>query len=97
MREELAAHEASGDDSRGMHGPAAPSAPEDTAPSLATTHAEQVLASAMNRRVWTDADAAALRSQFHAMSGEEQAEVLRQFSQAVNQGRLTVESDQIPF
>jgi hypothetical protein len=59
--------------------------------------AQDLVAAAISRRQWTESDAEALRSQFHSLSAEEQAEVLRQFSQAVNQGRLAVETDQIPF
>jgi hypothetical protein len=98
VREELAAHDAGaqrpGSD---MHEPLVTVPPESAAPSMAASQAEQLLASAVNRRQWTDADAAALHAQFYAMSGEEQAEVLRRFSRAVNQGQLTVESDRVPF
>jgi hypothetical protein len=92
VREELASKAA------GIH------APPPVQPALTTTEqraaavqAQSVLDSAIARRSWTEADADALREIFDQMSADQQAEILRQYSLAVNQARLTPRTDRIPF
>jgi len=96
VREELAAHDRHAA-SPGQASTAQPPEPKSATQETATSRANEVLVAALGRRQWTDGDAAALRSQFYQMTGDDQSEVLRQFSQAVNEGRLTVETDQVPF
>ena len=80
---------------------AAPAATAPVAPSASQTsaaqQAESILAAAISRRTWTETDAASLREIFHDMSAEQQAETLRQFAVAVNQERLSPQTERIPF
>lgn len=96
VREELAASN-TGSAPAGNPSAADPPEPPGEAAIAANEDARRVLVAAIARRQWTQADADALRSRFHAMSGADQDELLRQFSMAVNQGRLVVETDQVPF
>jgi hypothetical protein len=103
VREELAAHGAA--PTRGTPPPlGATSEMAVLAPALptasqtsATQQAESILAAAISRHTWAETDADALRGIFHDMSADQQAETLRQFAMAVNQGRLTPQTERIPF
>jgi hypothetical protein len=98
VREELAARDA-GSPARSVVAAAEPAAaspptPEQTA---AAANAQRVLDAAIARRLWTDSDADQLRAHFYSLSPDQQDEILRNFSVAVNQGRLVPETDKIPF
>jgi hypothetical protein len=97
VREELIASKAGRDGATIPSSESASPHLPDAAAVAAGEEARRVLGAAIARRQWTREDAEALRARFHAMSGEEQDELLRQFSVAVNQGRLVVETDQVPF
>jgi len=51
----------------------------------------------MAKRQWAEADADAMRAVFDQLSPDQQAEILRQYAQAVNQGRLVPQADRMPF
>lgn len=93
VREELAARSAT------PAGPAAAAA--ESKPSSAqlqsATQVTAALESAISRGSWTEADADAAREDFHSMTGDQQAEFLRQFAVAVNQGRLVPQGERVPF
>lgn len=93
VREELAARYAS---SQATNAPAVPE-PPTAAQSAAASQAQSVLETAIAKRNWGDTDAEALRAVFDQLSPDQQAEVLRQYAQAVNQGRLVPQTDRVPF
>ena len=88
-------------------GPVAPAAAGDPQPvvapevtareSAAASQAQSVLDAALARRTWTEQDADGMREVFASLSGEQQAEFLRQYAVAVNQGRLVPQTERIPF
>ncbi len=59
--------------------------------------ASQLIDGAISRRQWTDADVDSLQTLFHQLTTEQQAEVLRQYAVAVNEGRLVPQTDRLPF
>lgn len=63
----------------------------------AASQAQATLDAAISRRSWTAADAEALRRDFDAMSPDQQAELMRRFSLAINQGRLVPDGEYVPF
>ena len=69
----------------------------DPAQSAAASRASSTFESALARRSWTEADSEALRDDFANMAPEQRSEWLRQFSLAVNQGRLVPENERSPF
>jgi hypothetical protein len=95
VREELAAR----DSARPAASVGAPALPEPPTPeqTTAAVRANTTLDAAIARRTWTDADAAALREGFYSLTPDNQDELLRKFSVAVNTGRLVPETDKIPF
>jgi len=95
VREELDARGvASGAKSAVAASAAAP--PPDSA-QTAASRASSTLEAALARRSWTEQDSDSLRDDFVAMTSDQRAEWLRQFSVAVNQGRLVPESERSPF
>lgn len=76
--------------------PAAAAAP-DAAQSVAAARASATFEAALARRAWTEADSEAVRDDLGGMSQEQRTEWLRQFSMAVNQGRLVPETERAPF
>ena len=92
VREELATQSAA---------PAIPAATAESKPSSAqlqsATQVNAALESAISRGSWTEADADAAREHFFSMTGDQQAEFLRQFAVAVNQGRLVPQGERMPF
>jgi hypothetical protein len=95
VREELAAK---GTGSAGSTPAAQPSLPPATAQQVAAaSEAQSVLEGAIAKRSWTEQDADAMRDVFPNLSGDQQAEFLRQYSVAVNQGRLTPQTERVPF
>ncbi len=100
IREELtalAAHQASASAPPARAAAIEPQSELTAEQSATVQQAQALLQSAITRRQWTDADAEALRTHLHNLPGPEQLELLRQFSVAVNQGRIVPESDQLPF
>jgi hypothetical protein len=98
VREELAA--AGGPAATGRSDPPqVPAAsPELTVAQVsAQQRASQLIDAAITRRQWTDDDVDALQGLFHQLNPDQQAEVLRQYAVAVNQGRLVPQTDRIPF
>lgn len=65
--------------------------------SAATQEAIALVDAAISRGQWTANDAAFLRTEFHALSHEQKRELLRALVLAVNQERLTVETERFPF
>jgi hypothetical protein len=65
--------------------------------SAAASQAQGVLDAALARRTWTEQDADGMREVFASLSGEQQAEFLRQYAVAVNQGRLVPQTERVPF
>lgn len=98
VREELAAR-GSGTDAPVPPGESPPAAPPEVMAreSAAASQAQSVLEVAIARRTWTEQDADSMREVFASLSGEQQAELLRQYAVAVNQGRLIPQTDRIPF
>jgi hypothetical protein len=96
VREELAARATSGAAAATAPAAGAVKAP-DAAQAAAASQAASTLESALTRRSWTEADSDALREDFAKMTQEQRSEWLRQFSMAVNQGRLVPESERSPF
>ncbi len=93
VREELAAQR-----------PAVPDAPGDSRPpsptskqAAAGSQARSVLETAIAKRQWAETDADAMRDVFDQLSPDQQAEILQQYAQAVNQGRLVPQTDRMPF
>jgi hypothetical protein len=94
VREEIMAHESES----GVAPPVAESArAAPPPPSAAEARAAATLDAAIARRVWTEADAEALRADFTELSAAQRAEWLRQYSVAVNQGRLVPETERGPL
>lgn len=93
VREELAVARSGASQERHADAVAAPS----TAQSAAATEARSVLEAAIARRSWDETDADAMREVFANLSGEQQAEFLRQYAMAVNQGRLVPNTERVPF
>ena len=96
VREEL--------DARGVAGGAKSEVPAslaaalpDSAQSAASSRASSTLEAALARRSWTEQDSDSLRNDFVDMTSDQRAGWLRQFSVAVNQGRLVPESERSPF
>ena len=57
----------------------------------------QLLDAAISRRSWTEADVDAMRAEFHQLTADQQAEVMRRYAMAVNEGRIVPQSDRVPF
>ena len=92
LREELAAGRAS------APLPASPVAEVVTpAQAAAVSEAQSVLDTALARRTWTEADADGMRASFDKLSADQQADLLRQYALAVNQGRLVPQTERVPF
>lgn len=96
VREELAAHRSIMPVPAGVNVPA-PADAQTVAQSNADLQARSVLETAIARREWAEADADAMRAVFDQLSPGQQSEILRQYAQAVNQGRLVPRTDRIPF
>jgi hypothetical protein len=97
VREELAARERAANpagDSTQRQAVADPPSGEQI---TAASQANATLQAAISRRAWTAADAEALRRDFDAMSPDQQAELMRTFSLAINQGRLVPDGEYLPF
>lgn len=95
IREELAVR---APDSGPAQKVAAPPAPAVTArEAAASSRAQSVLEIAIARRVWTEQDADAMREAFPELNRDQQAEFLRQYALAVNQGRLVPQTERVPF
>lgn len=100
VREELAAHGASSTASAriAQNAPAEGAAESPSTEQMAAAvQAHAALDEAISRRQWTEADAQSLRERFHNLSDDQQVELLRKFSVAVNQGRLVPQTDGVPF
>jgi len=95
VREELAARGSATADSKAAA--QLESAPVTAQQVAAASQAQSVLEGAIARRTWTDQDADAMRAVFSDLNGEQQSELLRQYSVAVNQGRLTPQTERVPF
>ena len=96
VREELAAR-APGPAPAAAGDPQPEVTPEVTArESAAASQAQGVLDAALARRTWTEQDADGMREVFASLSGEQQAEFLRQYAVAVNQGRLVPQTERVP-
>jgi 4-amino-4-deoxy-L-arabinose transferase-like glycosyltransferase len=97
LREELARQSASSSTPTALT--PAPTEPPEATPAEreAASEAEAILAGAVSRSAWLDADADALKQIFDDMSPDQQAETLRQFAVALNQGRLKPQTERIPF
>jgi len=93
IREELARRDGSPE----IPAPPAPATIPNAKEAAAASQAQSVIEAAISRRAWTEADADAMRDVFPAMNPDQQGEVLRQYSQAVNQGRLIPQTDRVPF
>src|SRR5690606_42038044 len=65
--------------------------------SAATQEAIALVDAAISRGQWTANGAAFVRTEFHALSHEQKRELLRALVRAVNQERLTVETERFPF
>ena len=63
----------------------------------AAGRAQAVIDSALARRTWTESDADALREEFGALSEEQRETLLRQWTLAVNQGRLDIQGHPSPI
>jgi len=98
VREELAAS-AGAAHGRGQGSAAAVTEPEPPSAEQAAAklRASSLVDAAIARRQWTDADVDALRAEFHQLTPEQQAEVMRDYAVAVNQGRLVPQTDRLPF
>lgn len=66
-------------------------------PSPAFDRAISVVQSAESYSQWTDRDADLLRAEMNRLSTKERTEILRRLSVAINQGRITPETERIPF
>jgi hypothetical protein len=74
-----------------------PTAPPSAAQAAAASTAQSVLQTAIARRSWTEADADEMRATFDQLTPDQQAEILRQYAVAVNQGRLVPQTERMPF
>jgi hypothetical protein len=63
----------------------------------ALSRINQLLDAAISRRNWTEADVDAMRAEFPQLTADQQAEVMRRYAMAVNQGRIVPQSDRLPF
>jgi hypothetical protein len=98
VREELARRDGPGESDTAGRPPLTESAPVPSArESAAAAQAQSVLETAISRHAWTEADADAMREVFSGMNADQQGEILRQYAQAVNQGRLVPQTDRVPF
>ena len=98
VREELAARDgAAGRADSRIAASDPPATPPDAAQVAAASQASAVLNAAIARRTWTNADSESAREEVAKMTTDQRVELLRQYSQAVNQGRLVPETDQVPF
>ena len=93
VREELAARSAS----EPVAAVTARSEPPTAAQDAAGSQARSVLDTAIAKRQWAETDADAMRDVFDKLSPDQQAEIMRQYAQAVNQGRLVPQTDRMPF
>ena len=94
VRQELDARPSAGNTGTG----ASPAADLPDAQQIrAASQAHAVLDAAIARRSWTEADSEALREDFNALTADQQAELLRAYAVAVNQGRLVPQTDRAPF
>lgn len=93
VREELATRRSTELAAAGPSRPEPPSA----AQSAAGSQAQSVLETAIARRQWGETDADAMRAVFDQLTPDQQSEILRQYAQAVNQGRIVPQTDRVPF
>lgn len=66
-------------------------------PNPAFDRASSVVQNAESYSQWTDRDADLLRAEMNQLSAKERTEILRRLSVAINQGRITPETERIPF
>jgi hypothetical protein len=97
VREEVAALQAPAARQAGAQAVAPDVEPPTHQQVAAESQALATLDAAISRRAWTAADAAALRADFDAMSPDQQAELMRRFALAINQGRLVPDGEHLPF
>jgi hypothetical protein len=97
VREELAARQDTAPGAAGAAQRQAAIEPPTGEQITAAAQANTILEAAIGRRSWTAADAEALRRDFDAMNPDQQAELMRRFSLAINQGRLVPDGEHIPF
>lgn len=66
-------------------------------PNPAFDRASSVVQNAESYSQWTDRDAELLRAEMNQLSAKERTEILRRLSVAINQGRITPETERLPF
>ena len=98
VRDELAARDgAAGRADSRIAASDPPATPPDAAQVAAASQASAMLNAAIARRTWTNGDSESAREEVAKMTTDQRVELLQQFAQAVNQGRLIPETDQVPF
>lgn len=66
-------------------------------PNPAFDRASSVVQNAESYSQWTDRDADLLRAEMNRLSAKERTEILRRLAVAINQGRITPETERIPY